>query len=242
MARLPRLKGIDLHARFGGILEYQTGLHTWPVIKISADRDGARCSRGSKPRAGRKSAKRLDAGQCRAATAGTYVAGAVLFRCPGPPLPSISSRRPNVKQGAVASHVVLDPLPAGFFAAPSSPPFNYPKHMVMTFGGRPQEGPMQGAGRLSRTARSCSATSRRAADVAKLPTWPLAVQECSDSLRSKERAFGVGAVNDGLAATSARGRLPPQGNRKAGTGPGGRNGEVVENMETKTRKRRLPKD
>ncbi|QBZ55166.1 hypothetical protein PoMZ_00059 [Pyricularia oryzae] len=49
------------------------------------------------------------------------------FGVRAPPLPSISSRRPNVKQGAVTSHVVIDPLPAGFFAAPSSPPFNHPK-------------------------------------------------------------------------------------------------------------------
>ncbi|KAI6301466.1 hypothetical protein MCOR05_001744 [Pyricularia oryzae] len=242
MARLPRLKGIDLHARFGGTLDIKRDCIPGPSSKyqlteteraahaVPSHVQDAKARRSSiLDNVGRRQRAPTSPARC-------------CFGVRAPPLPSISSRRPNVKQGAVTSHVVLDPLPAGFFAAPSSPPFNYPKHMVMTFGGRPQEGPMQGAGRLSRTARSCSATSRRAADVAKLPTWPLAVQECSDSLRSKERAFGVRAVNDGLAATSARGRLPPQGNRKAGTGPGGRNGEVVENMETKTRKRRLPKD
>lgn len=98
---------------------------------------------------------------------------------------------------------------------------------------------MQGAGRL------CVRRGAVPQPLVELPTWRSCrrgrwlCRSVRIACDRKSGAFGVGAVTDGVAATSARGRLPPQGNRKAGTGPGGRNGEVVENMETKTRKRML---
>ncbi|KAI6385789.1 hypothetical protein MCOR07_010710 [Pyricularia oryzae] len=43
----------------------------------------------------------------------------------------------------------------------------------------------------------------------------------SEDVRSRQRYVGLGAVNNGVAAT---GQLPPQGGRKAGSGPGGGGG------------------
>ncbi|TLD11941.1 hypothetical protein PspLS_11298 [Pyricularia sp. CBS 133598] len=247
---------------------------------------------------------------------------------------------PDVKQGPVTSHVVIDPFRPGTSDSSPSPPFNPDNMIVVTdglpastaagvvgllsreagvrvvaFGGRPQEGPMQGAGRtrggfvyseemFHNLSSNWGSRPDPPRGVAKLPTWPMAVQgysdwktnwnnefavgaardavplqfsyeaahcrrfytaenfmdqktvwadaaavawkgaKCvrgstvngdgtigkggldgapgySDSLRSNQRYVGVGAVNDGVAAS---GQLPPQGNRKAGTSPGGGNG------------------
>ncbi|ELQ35292.1 hypothetical protein OOU_Y34scaffold00717g2 [Pyricularia oryzae Y34] len=237
MARLPRLKGIDLHARFGGILNIKQDCIPGPSSKYQLTETERAAHAVPSHVAGRKSAKGLDAGQCRAATAGTYVAGAVLFRCPGPPAAEYFQPTPQRQAGRGDEPRRPRPAPGRLLRSPVLSALQLPKihgdDVWRTAAGGPAAGRGAAFAYGEELFRNLSSSCRRGRWLCR------GVRIACDR---KSGAFGVGAVNGGVAATSARGRLPPQGNRKAGTGPGGRNGEVVENMETKTRKRRLPKD